>query len=113
MARILYTDGTSKEITPSNGKYFTLEEKQQIVGGYIEICETTDPDGEHCLIINEEGKLEGLEYNPEATDRYKYHIWNGRLNDFIVGTAIYGKYSEFFDEDYKAARRAERKRNKK
>jgi len=112
MAKIIYPDGTSKEVTPANGKYFSLKEKQDIVGGLIEICETADPDGEHCLIINEEGKLMNLEFNPIASAKYRY--WSGMLDEsVIVGTVLYGLYEEMFEEDYKAARRAERESKKK
>lgn len=100
MAFLLNTDGTRGEVKPKNGKYFSLEEMQQMVDGHIDIRETTDEDGMHCLIVNEEGKCKNMDYNPEATVRYKYHLWNGVFNDIIVGPAIYGLKSEMFEEDY-------------
>lgn len=52
----------------------SLENLQKIVGGYIE----TVPVGEkHVLIVNEEGKLQGLPVN--------FHMG---LCDTIVGTSI-------------------------
>ena len=43
----------------------TLEEAQAFVGGYIEIVTTRK--GEQ-IVINEEGKLQGLPWNDLATD---------------------------------------------
>jgi hypothetical protein len=51
----------------------TLEGKQKVVGGYIEVV----PFGiDHLLILNEEGKLIGLQPNI---------VWN---DDVIMGTII-------------------------
>jgi hypothetical protein len=81
MAHLYQTDGRVKEIHPPNGgKYFTLPELQAIVGGYIEMVRTVD--GEY-MVINEMGKLEGLELNIWATRIYQH----GR-HDPIVGNAI-------------------------
>jgi hypothetical protein len=78
---VLYeTSGRTKEIHPPHGGYFTLAELQAIVGGYIEIVRTVD--GEF-MVINEMGKLEGLELNIPATRIYQH----GR-RDPIVGNAI-------------------------
>jgi hypothetical protein len=53
----------------------SLETKQKIVGGYIECVRFDGFD----IIINEEGKLEGLEPN--------FSIYDGM--DYIAGTAIF------------------------
>lgn len=98
MAQIIYPDGTSKEMRPGNGKYFSLEEKQKIVGGLIEIADCIHP--EKVLIINEEGKLENLPFNPQATLLYKWHIHEGKVWDVLVGTVLYGDWSEMFEEDW-------------
>lgn len=37
MAKIIYTDGREVDVTPKNGTDFSLEELQEVVGGYIEI----------------------------------------------------------------------------
>lgn len=100
MAVLIHPNGNRVFVQPKNGKYFSLEEKQQLVGGRIEVCQSIDPDGRYCLIIDEEGKCKNKEINPIASMLYKYHIWEGKLNDVIVGTAIYGPYSEMFEEDY-------------
>jgi hypothetical protein len=36
MAYIIKADGTVQEVQPKNGRYFTLEEQQKAVDGYIE-----------------------------------------------------------------------------
>jgi hypothetical protein len=64
MGLILYPDGRHEERLPAHGTTFTLAELQAIVGGLIDILET--PDGRY-LIINDEGKLLGMERNEAAT----------------------------------------------
>lgn len=45
----------------------TLEEAQQIVGGFVEIVRSpTKPDWQ--ILVNEEGLIEGLPFNEEATE---------------------------------------------
>ena len=54
-----------------------LEVLQQMVGGlieYVPVCNNID------MIINDEGKLEGLDINPLATILFSY--------DYIVGDAL-------------------------
>ena len=67
----------------------TLKEAQDFVGGYVECIGW--PNGD-LLIVNEEGKLNNLPLNPEATtlwratftkDKYAYGY-----DDFVVGPAI-------------------------
>lgn len=91
MATIIYTDGKMKSVTPANGKWFTLEEKQEIVGGNIEILPTREGQN---LVINEEGKLCGLDVNLHATLLYAYGLVVTKenkiaLHDIIVGPALY------------------------
>lgn len=75
---IMYADGRHEETLPKNGTDYTLEELQEIVGGYIEIV----PFGMNLLVVNEEGKLLGLPVNVGATS-----MMSGR--DTIVGNALY------------------------
>ena len=70
----------SVNVSPKNGKTFSLKELQEYVGGLIEILYLPE---HRLLIINDEGKLLGLEMNVIASAIY------GRLDDFIVGDAIY------------------------
>jgi len=81
MASLLYmTDGRTKEVRPSNGVHWTLEELQGFVGGYIEIVSTVDG---RFMVINELGKLNGLDLNIPASRLYLH----GR-RDVIVGDAL-------------------------
>ena len=64
MATILYADGRQEERQPANGTIFQLEELQAIVGGWIEITHTRD---RQVMVINEEGKVDGLPRNEQAT----------------------------------------------
>lgn len=83
MAVLIPVQGEKQEVLPANGKCFTLEELQALVGGYIEYLYL--PDG-RVLVINEEGKPEGLPYNFNAS---LYGVQIGIANDdFIVGPAV-------------------------
>jgi hypothetical protein len=113
MATIYYTDGTIKEVTPANGTNFRLKEVQDIVGGYVEVVYLKGDND--IMIINEEGKLIGLERNEEATkrvgfltaqERYKQKMILQAMGiniidttegeeDYIAGTALVCKNDEF------------------
>lgn len=80
-AKLVKADGTTKTIEPKDGKKFSLEEMQTLVGGFIEIVRTHDD--EHYMIIDEEGKLKGKPVNFTATCLYRY----GDL-DVVVGDAL-------------------------
>lgn len=90
MAIRLPAKGCYWDCQPKNGKVFTLEELQQIVGGYIEILFFKDG---RMMVLNEEGKLEGLPVNMEATRiAHENHlIWE---NDCIVGTVLLAEPGE-------------------
>jgi hypothetical protein len=59
----------------------TLEQLQKLVGGYIEMYSMDDG---RQLIINEDGKMMNLQYNPEATDL----LPNNFYHDTVVGDAV-------------------------
>ena len=67
----------------------TLEEAQKFVGGYVEGI--TFPNGDY-LIINEEGKLQNLPLNVEATMLWRMTFTKDKYmtgyDDFVVGPAI-------------------------
>lgn len=90
-AEIFKTDGTRIEILPKDSKYFSLEELQEIVGGYIEIIPCNNK--EYSCVMNEEGKLHELDFNEEATNSVNYYI---DTEDFIVGDVLitHNKYLE-------------------
>jgi hypothetical protein len=68
MAKIYRVTGEQINVTPKRGKYFTLRELQHIVGGYIETCYLNDGT---VMVLNEEGKLEGLPLNVRATEIFR------------------------------------------
>ena len=77
MAQIIKADGTKIDVIPKNGTDFQLSELQEIVGGYIEIVFTKD---DQLMVVNDEGKLNGLPINEEATKLVGY--------DLIVGDVL-------------------------
>lgn len=88
MANILYTTGETEELHPANGKYFSLEELQTVVGGYIE---TLRVDDEHIMVLNEEGKFLNLSSNLQATLLVMPLLMP---HDYIVGDVIVCSDSE-------------------
>lgn len=79
MATLYRTNGTQETVTPK-GQFFTLEELQDYVGGYIELIRTNDGKN---MYINEEGKFDDLPFNLKATSIVT--LFDG---DYIVGNAI-------------------------
>ena len=100
MATLIKTDGTMTPVKPKNGKYFTLEEKQAFVGGYIEFIPTREGNW---MTINEAGKINGLPLNKMATLLYKYSItWQDErpmFADLIMGDVLYLTAEEFDKEE--------------
>jgi hypothetical protein len=77
--KLLKADGTVQDYPPAARKY-TLQEMQAAVGGYIEIVRLGS--GRYLMVINEEGKLQGLPRNRLASILY------ANANDHIVGNAL-------------------------
>lgn len=67
-AKIYKADGSIIDVKPNNGTDFSLEELQEIVGGYIEVVGLMDNE---IMVINEEGKLIDLPFNETATQMYQ------------------------------------------
>ena len=63
MATIIMTTGEVRDVRPANGKTFSLEELQDIVGGYIEEVRLNG----QIMFVNEEGLLDGLKANRIAS----------------------------------------------
>lgn len=78
MAEIIYPNGETLPFE-MKGKTASLKELQDAVGGLIECVDTNDG---RLMIINEEGKLEGLEPNHVATELF------APGHDIIVGNAV-------------------------
>ena len=70
----------------------TLESAQKFVGGYVEGI--SFPNGDY-LIVNEEGKLRGLELNEPATKLWRETFTKDKYlfgyDDFVCGPVIYIK----------------------
>ena len=88
MAKIYKMNGEVLDIEPKNGQDFQLEELQTIVGGLIQIIEINDTE---IMVINEEGKLENLPLNEQATAIYQKQVCEG---DFIIGDVLICKNEE-------------------
>lgn len=78
--KYIKSNGESENIYPLNYSNFTTQELQMYVGGYIEIV----PIGQFLLIVNEEGKLNGLPYNKRATELIRLIS-----NDYVAGDVVY------------------------
>lgn len=76
MAQLIKTNGTVQEVTPANGKAFTLEELQGFVGGYIEPVRLGPGK---TMLVNEEGLIQELPYNSKASQL---------AGQVIVGNAV-------------------------
>lgn len=93
LIHILTPDGTGKVSVEvrSVEKQPTLEELQKIVGGWIERVEVLFKGQERDMIINEEGLIKRLPFNPAATEyRTNWLTLNG-LEQYatpIVGTVV-------------------------
>lgn len=83
MAEIIKTDGTCQTVQPANGTDFTLEEMQAIVGGNIELAFLNDTE---IMVVNEEGKIDGLDYNHAATLEFRNN--HPGSDDYIVGNVL-------------------------
>lgn len=80
MATLLLATGEKREISPRNGKKFSLKELQKHVGGYVELMGFSNG---HTLVMDEEGRLKGLPMNREAT-----RIAARLGYDYIVGDVL-------------------------
>ena len=94
-ATLIKANGEEQEVSPANGKDFSLEELQKFVGGSIEMGSTHDG---RTLVFNEEGKLLGLPLNEKATKFYEYGStnpadWLQGKADFIAGDTLIADYS--------------------
>lgn len=92
MAKVYFTDGTIKDITPKNNIDFKLEELKEYIEGFLEVIYLKDT--ENIMIIDEEGKIKDLPFNKEATI---IAMKNNSIypNDYITGNAIVCKFEEF------------------
>ena len=83
------TDAAEFKIIEDSKDEPDLKAAQDFVGGYVEGI--TFPNGDY-LIINEEGKLQNLPLNPEATLLWRMHFTKDKYmigyDDVVVGPTI-------------------------
>jgi hypothetical protein len=80
MAKLIKVDGTVTEVSPKDGKHFSLEELQEFVGGDIQMVQTISG---RLMYMDEEGKLKNKPVNEKATDLFGY-----RAYDLVVGDVL-------------------------
>ena len=89
MEKKINTDAAEFKIIENSKDEPDLKAAQEFVGGYVEGIEF--PNGDY-LIINEEGKLKNLPFNPEASALWKATFDNDNYvtgrKDVVVGPAI-------------------------
>lgn len=68
MAKLITISGATIDVSPKDGKRFSLEELQGFVGGYIDFVNF--PSGQ-VACINDNGKLEGLPINEVGSSIFK------------------------------------------
>ncbi len=76
------TDGTETPVYPENGTDFNLKEMQGFVGGYVEVI--TLSNGK-IMLLNEEGKVDGLPVNKVATQMTRDVLSAG---DMVIGDVL-------------------------
>ena len=99
MAFWLKTDGSIHEVKPdpdAPGGIFTLQQLQQFVGGYIEIAHTHTGA---LMIVNEDGKNDGLPFNLLATERYRYGEHDPIVGNVLICTMEEIERDEVDDEE--------------
>lgn len=99
MAIYYKTDSRIENVYPKNGKTFTYEELQNFVGdGENKMVEIVPLPSGRSIIVNEEGKLIGLNKNLRATDVWKaeYPIekYPENNDELIVGNVLVVDESE-------------------
>ena len=81
MAEIIKTNGERIKVAPKNGKDFKLDELREIVNGYIEVLYL----GDKLMVLNEDGKIDELPINIEATKEYTKYFGP---SDIICGNVL-------------------------
>ena len=88
MAKLYLVNGTVKDVSHKNGTDFSLEELKGFVKGWVEPVWIGE---DRIMVVNEEGKLEGLDFNVNATAIFRKYYGD---DDFIAGNALVCKITE-------------------
>lgn len=81
LSTVINTDGLHKNVEPSNGEDFSLEELRRFVGGHIELVRLSKSQ---VMVVNEEGKVNDLPENQYATMLVNI----AGVRDVIVGNVL-------------------------
>ena len=87
MAKLFKVDGTVEDVKPANGKSFTLEELQKMVGGLIQVVPVFKSK---YIIVDEEGRLKNYKHNTIAS-----LLVMDEVNGDIVGDMVLCGRAEF------------------
>lgn len=99
-AVLMKVTGEIETVFPRDNKEFSLEELQAYVGGLIEIVPLPEKYGnEMAVIVNENGKNEGLPTNQNATKLWKaaypIELYPDNNDEQIVGDILVVDYNQF------------------
>lgn len=89
MAKLYKTNGDIIHISPKGDK-FSCEELQELVGGYFECVSLLD--GNAFAFCNENGKLENLDYNQNAS--IMLNLIGDIKGDYFVGDVLFASLRE-------------------
>lgn len=90
MATLYRVDGTQEEVRPLDGRAFSLEEMQTLVGGYIQIVKAKEPG--MWIVCDEDGKVRNP---PKPINVVATASWVGKdYGDPLVGTVLVGTAEE-------------------
>lgn len=81
LSTVIFTDGAKKNVEPSNGTDFSLDELRGFVGGHIELVRLSKSQ---VMVVNEEGKVDDLPQNENATMLVNI----AGIRDVIVGNVL-------------------------
>ncbi len=89
MAKLYNVGRSVDEVQPKNGKKFSLEEVQSLVGGHVELIHL---NGDNILLCDGDGVLRFKRVNTLATKHAKQLGWKG---SYLVGNVLFLKDKEF------------------
>jgi len=90
MATMVTVDGEFIDVVPSNGKFFEVEELQEMVGGDFQAIQISKNE---YVLVNEEGLIEDLPINKPICH---YISQNYKVRTFyVLGTGVIVNNKEF------------------